>query len=90
MPMKGEDKQRRIAKRTGIGPSECENKRCKRGPTCFVTLKQDLPTLPSNVCSKHSNTITIDDVRGVENKSVIGKVTNEVFRDTIGWVRMIK
>ena len=66
-----EDKQRRIAKRTGIGPSQCENKRCKRDATYFVTLKQDLPTLPLNVCSKHSNTITIDDVIGGENKTAI-------------------
>jgi hypothetical protein len=78
-----EDKQRRIAKRTGIGPSQCENKRCKRDGIYFVTLKQDLPTLPLNVCSKHRKTITIDDVRGGENKRAIGKVTNEVFRDTI-------
>ncbi|MFZ0896803.1 MAG: hypothetical protein WAZ77_20060, partial [Candidatus Nitrosopolaris sp.] len=75
-----EDKQRRIGKRTGIGPSQCENKRCKRDAIYFVTLKQDLPTLPLSVCSKHSKTITIDDVVGGENKRVIRKVTNEVFR----------
>jgi hypothetical protein len=79
-----EDKQRRIGKRTGIGPTQCENKRCKRDVIYFVTLKQDLPTLPLNVCSKHSKTITIDNVRGGENKRAIGKVTNKVFRDTIG------
>ena len=76
---------RRIGKRTGIRPSQCEseNKKCKRDAIHFVTLKQDLPTLPLNVCSKHSKTITIDDVRGGENKRAFGKVTNEVFRDTI-------
>jgi len=78
-----EDKQRRIGKRTRIGHSQCQNKRCKRDAIYFVTLKQDLPTLPLNVCGKHSKTITIDDVRGGENKRAIGKVTNEVFRDTI-------
>lgn len=78
-----EDEQRRIGKRIGIGPSQCENRRCKRDAIYFVTLKQDLTTLPLNVCSKHSETITIDDVRGGENKRAIGKVTNEVFRDTI-------
>ena len=41
-----EDKQRRIGKRTGIGHRQCENKRCKRDAIYFVTLKQDLPTLP--------------------------------------------
>ena len=76
-----EHKQRRIGKRTGIGHSQCENKRCKRDAIYFVTLKQDLPL---NVFSKHSKTITIDDVRSGENKRAIGKVTNEVFRDTIG------
>ena len=70
-----EDKQRRIGKRTRIVPSQCENKKCKRDAIYFATL---------NVCSKHSKTITIDDVRGGENKRAIGKVTNEVFRDTIG------